>query len=63
MLILLVGSGKKKKKKEKKKKKKKEDSGIQAFETKYLRKLLRTSYLQLKTNDWARSKISFLGDP
>ena len=30
---------------------------IQAFEAKYLRKLLRISYLEHKTNDWVRSKI------
>ena len=36
---------------------------IQAFETKCLRKLLRTSYLEHKTDDWVRSKISFLVGP
>ena len=33
---------------------------IQAFETKYLRKLFRISYLEHKTNDWVRSKTNFL---
>ena len=33
---------------------------IQAFETKCLMNLLRISYLEHKTNDWVRSKISFL---
>ena len=32
---------------------------IQAFQTKCLGKLLRTSYLKHKTNDWIRSKINF----
>ena len=32
---------------------------IQAFETKYLRKLIRISYLKHKTNNWVRSKINF----
>ena len=41
-------------------KNKKGGGGIQAFETKRLRKLLRISYLEHKINDWARSKISFL---
>ncbi len=36
---------------------------IQAFETKCLRKLLRISYLEHKTNDWVRSKINFLVGP
>ena len=36
---------------------------IQAFETKCLRKLLRISYLEHKTNDWFRSKINFLVVP
>ena len=35
----------------------------QAFETKCMRKLLRTSYLDHKTNDWVQSKINFLVDP
>ena len=35
---------------------------IQVFETKCLRKLLRISHLEHKTNDWVRSKINFL-DP
>ena len=35
---------------------------IQAFETKYLRKL-RISYLEHKTNDWVRSKINFFVGP
>ena len=35
---------------------------IQAFETKCLRKLLRISYLEHKTNDWVQSKINFLVD-
>ena len=33
---------------------------IQTFETRCLRKLLRTFYLEHKTNDWVRSKISSL---
>ena len=33
---------------------------IQAFETKCLRKVLRVSYLEHKTNDWVRSKINSL---
>ena len=33
---------------------------IQAFETKWLRKLLRISFLEQKTNDWVRSKINSL---
>ena len=32
---------------------------IQAFETKCLRKFLRSSYLEHKTNDWVRSKTKF----
>ena len=36
---------------------------IQAFETECLRKLLRISYLEYKTNDLVRSKINFLVDP
>ena len=32
----------------------------QAFETKCMRKLLRISFLEQKTNDWVRSKISSL---
>ena len=36
---------------------------IRAFETKCLRKLLRISYLELKTNDWVRSKICFIVGP
>ena len=32
---------------------------IQVFETKCMRKLLRVSYLEHKTNDWVRSKINF----
>ena len=36
---------------------------IQAFETKCMRKLLRISYLEHKTNDWVRSKINFLVGP
>ena len=36
---------------------------IQAFETKCLRKLLRTSYLEHKTNDWVRSEINSLVGP
>ena len=35
----------------------------QAFETKCLRKLLRISYLERKTNDWVQSKISFHVSP
>ena len=35
----------------------------QTFETKCLRKLLRISYLEHKTNDWVPSKISFLVCP
>ena len=30
---------------------------IQAFETKSMRKLLHMSYLEHKTDDWAKSKI------
>ena len=37
--------------------------GIQAFETKCLRKLLRVFYLEHKTNDWVRNKTNFLVDP
>ena len=33
------------------------------FETKYLRKLLRNFFLELKTNDWLRSRINFLVGP
>ena len=36
---------------------------IQAFETKCLRKLLRISHLERKTNDWVQSKINFLVGP
>ena len=36
---------------------------IQAFETKCLRKLLRISYLDRKTNDWVRNKINSLMGP
>ena len=36
---------------------------IQAFESKSLRKLLCTSYLEHKTNDWVRSKINFIVGP
>ena len=36
---------------------------IQAFETECLRKLLFISRLEHKTNDWVRSKISFLVGP
>ena len=36
---------------------------IQAFETKYLRKLVRISCLERKTNNWVRSKISILMGP
>ena len=36
---------------------------IQVFETKCLRKLLRISHLEHKTNDWVRSKINFLVGP
>ena len=36
---------------------------IRAFETKCTRKLLRKSYLEHKTSDWVRSKISFLVGP
>ena len=36
------------------------EKGIQAFETKCLRKLLRISYMEHKTNDWVRKKINFL---
>ena len=39
------------------------EKGIQAFETKCLRKLLRISYLEYKTNDCVWSKISFLLGP
>ena len=35
----------------------------QAFETKYLRKLLSISHLEHKTNDWVRSRINFLAGP
>ena len=38
------------------------ENNIQAFEIKCLRKLLRISYLEHKTNDWVRSKINFLVD-
>ena len=43
---------------EKKKKKR-----IQGFDTMCLRKPLRISFLEHKTNDWVRSEISFLVDP
>ena len=36
---------------------------IQNFETKCLRKLLLISYLEHKTNRWARNKINFLVGP
>ena len=36
---------------------------IQAFKTKCMRKLLRISYLEHKTNNWVRSKINFLVGP
>ena len=36
---------------------------IQAFEIKCLRKLLRISHLEHKSNDWMRSKINFLVGP
>ena len=36
---------------------------IQAFETKCERRLLPISYLEHKTNDWVRSKITYLADP
>ena len=36
---------------------------LQVFETKCMRKLLRISYLEHKTNNWVRSKISFLVSP
>ena len=36
---------------------------IQAFETKYMRKLLCISYLEHKTNYWLLSKIIFLVGP
>ena len=36
---------------------------IQVFKTKCMRKLLRISYLEHKTNDWVRSKTSFLVGP
>ena len=36
---------------------------IKFFETKCMRKLLRISYLEHKTNDWVRSQISFLVGP
>ena len=36
---------------------------IQAFKTKCMRKLLRISYLEHKTNNWVRSKINFFVGP
>ena len=42
---------------------KKKKSRIQAPETQCLKKPLRISYLQHKTNDWVRSKISFRVGP
>ena len=36
---------------------------IQVFGSKCLRKLLRISYLEHKTNDWVRSKLNFLAGP
>ena len=39
------------------------EEGIQTFVTKCLRKLLRISYLEHKTNDWVRSEINFLVGP
>ena len=36
---------------------------VQAFETKCLRKLLRISYFEHKTNNLVRSKINFLMGP
>ena len=41
----------------------KKKKSIQAYETKCLRKLLRISYLELKTNDWVSSTISFCVGP
>ena len=35
-------------------------NSIQAFQTKCVRKLLCTSYLEHKTNDWVQSKVNFL---
>ena len=41
---------------------KKQKKRIQAFETLYLEKLLRISYLEHKTNDWVQSKTDlFVG--
>ena len=45
------------------KKKKRKEQRIQTFETKWVRKLLRISYLEHKTNDWVRSKINYLEGP
>ena len=39
------------------------ENKIQTFETQYLRKLLRISYLEHKTSDWVRSKINSLVGP
>ena len=39
------------------------EKGTEAFETKCMRKLLRVSYLEHKTNDWVRSKINFFVGP
>ena len=36
---------------------------IQALKTMCLRKLLRISFLEAKTNDWVRSKINFFVGP
>ena len=44
-------------------KKKRKEKKIQMFETKCLRKLLRISYVEHRTNDLVRSKINFLVGP
>ena len=36
---------------------------IQAFKTKFDRKLLHNSYLEHKTNTWERNKLNFLVGP
>ena len=37
--------------------------GIQAFETKRMKKIILISYLEHKTNDWVRSMINSLVGP
>ena len=39
------------------------EKGIQAFETKCMRKLLHISYFEHKTNNWVQSTINFIVGP